>query len=201
VDDAGASAEPRPEGPPRISPLTSAKGLHRRNPVDRWTGRRHTGALGRVLPVVAAVAVLGIVVGAAVALAPSHHAPPRAGATTPLTKAAGHVRHRPTNVTVPAQLQPTTSTASSATYGAPSTSYTVTLVATGLCWVDATKTSTGAVVWTGTLQTGQSQAITGNGSMTVRLGAANDVTIRLNRVPVVLPTGFRSPFDLSFEAA
>ena len=62
------------------------------------------------------------------------------------------------------------------------------------------RSSTGHVVWTGTLQTGQTQAIPATGSLVVRLGAANDVTVTLNGEPVVLPTGFQSPFDMSFQA-
>ena len=76
----------------------------------------------------------------------------------------------------------------------------VNLAATGLCWVDATEASTGAVLWTGTLQTGQSRAIAATGSLVLRLGAANDVNVTLNGEPVVLPTGFRSPFDMRFGA-
>ncbi len=72
------------------------------------------------------------------------------------------------------------------------------LRATGLCWVDATAASTGNVVWTGTLQTGQSQSIPATGSLIVRLGAANDVTVTMNGEPVVLPSGFQSPFNMSF---
>jgi hypothetical protein len=66
--------------------------------------------------------------------------------------------------------------------------------------VYATKASTGAVVWTGTLQTGQTQAIAATGSLIVRLGAANDVNVTMNGTPVVLPTGFQSPFDMHFQA-
>jgi hypothetical protein len=197
VDDAGASA-PRPDGSPRISPLASTKGLHRAGGRDRLAWGRDRGIVGRVVPVMAAVVVLAVVVGVALALAPSHHASPRA--TSPSTKASGHVAHQTTS-SVPAQVQPTTSTSSSAVYGAPSSNYTVSFVATGPCWVDATVASTGAVVWTGTLQTGQTQAVPATSSLNVRLGAANDVSVTLNGVPVVLPTGFQSPFDMRFQAA
>jgi hypothetical protein len=104
-------------------------------------------------------------------------------------------------VAAPTSLQPSTSTASTAAYRAPSSSYTVSLEATGLCWVDATEASSGTVVWTGTLQTGQTRAIPASGSLIVRLGAANDVNVTLNGEKVDFPTGFVSPFNMSFEVA
>jgi hypothetical protein len=197
VDEAGS--RDRTEGSPRISPLTPAKGLHGLGRMDRRS-RARSGRLGRVVPVAAVVVVLGLVVGVAVALAPSHHVTPQAHGTTPRTKSSGQVSHHQTTSTVPAQVQATSSTANTAAYIAPSTSYTVNLAATGLCWVDATEASTGAVLWTGTLQTGQSRAIAATGSLVLRLGAANDVNVTLNGEPVVLPTGFRSPFDMRFGA-
>jgi len=200
VDD-GLRAGPRGDGSPRISPLVSVKGLHRADRIDRLTRGRHGGGGGRLLPAAAAVVVLGIVVAVAVALAPSHHGTPQARAKPPRTKASGHVTHDQPPVTTQPQVQPTTSTSVTADYGAPSTGYTVNVDATGLCWVDATQQSSGAVVWTGTLQPGQTQAIAASGSLTLRLGAANDVSVTLNGVPVVLPTGFHSPFDMRFDAA
>jgi len=197
VDDAASASAQRADGSPRISPLVSAKGLHRTGRRERLAWGRHRGAVGRVLPVAAAVVFLAVVVGVAVTLAPSHGAKPQAHGTTPRTKVSRHVT--PPTTVAPAQVQPTTSTSSSAAYGAPSSSYTVSLVATGPCWVDATEASTGTVVWTGTLQTGQTQAVPATGSLNVRLGAANDVTVTLNGVPVVFPTGFQSPFDMRFQ--
>lgn len=142
---------------------------------------------------------LAVVVGVAVALAPSHRAPKAVGSTTtrpPRTTARSGHSH--TSATTVPQIRPTSATSSTADYGAPSTGYTVDLRATGLCWVDATAASTGNVVWTGTLQTGQSQSIPATGSLIVRLGAANDVTVTMNGEPVVLPSGFQSPFNMSF---
>jgi hypothetical protein len=150
--------------------------------------------------VVAAAAVLVAVVGLAVALTPSH----------PRNSAAHHSGTRPksttrttgprTTVTAPPELQPTTSTPTTAAYAAPSTGYAVELRATGLCWVEATAASTGHVVWTGTLEPGQVRSIPTTGTLIVRLGAANDVSVALNNEPVVFPPGFQSPFNVTFES-
>jgi hypothetical protein len=67
--------------------------------------------------------------------------------------------------------------------------------------VEATETSTGKVAWTGTLATGQTQSIAATGNLLIRLGAANDVSITLNGEPVLLPTGFGSPFNMTFQSA
>jgi hypothetical protein len=151
--------------------------------------------------VVGAVVILGAVVAIALVLAPSHHVPPHSQQSAlkkPKTSARGTKTH-PT-ITVPAEVEPTASTASTAAYGAPSTSYTVGIQATGPCWVEATQASTGNVLWTGTLIPGQSRSIPASGNLFLRLGAANDVSVTMNGEPVVLPTGFHSPFDLSFNS-
>jgi hypothetical protein len=59
---------------------------------------------------------------------------------------------------------------------------------------------TGKVLWTGTMEAGESQQIPATGSLLVRLGA-NDVTVSLNGEPVTLPAGHQSPFDLTFQSA
>jgi hypothetical protein len=96
------------------------------------------------------------------------------------------------------EVRPTTSTSGSAAYPAPSGSYTVALRATGLCWVEATDSSTGAIVWTGTLLTGQTRSIPATENLTLRLGAADNVLVTLNGQSIVMPTGFASPFDMRF---
>jgi hypothetical protein len=115
----------------------------------------------------------------------------------PKTSARG--RTHPTT-TVPPEVEPTASTAGTAAYGVPSTSYTVGIQATGLCWVEATQASNGNVVWTATLTPGQSHTIPASGNLILRLGAANDVSVTMNGEPVAFPPGFHSPFDMSFNA-
>jgi hypothetical protein len=147
---------------------------------------------------VAAVCVLGLVAGLAVALVPSHHDTPASHRSG--THGKTHVTDPRTTVTTPPEVQPTTSTPASASYAAPSTGYTVELLATGPCWVEATATSTGDVVWTGTLATGQTRSIPATGSLLLRLGAANDVSVTLNGEHVLFPAGFQSPFDMTFAS-
>jgi hypothetical protein len=150
--------------------------------------------------VAVAIVVLGLVVGAAVALSPSHRTNTASHRTDRRPKTSVPVtRPRPT-VPPPLQVSPTTSTSSTAAYGAPAATFTVALQATGPCWVEATQTSTGAVVWTGTLVSGQTHSIPGTGSLFLRLGAANDITVTLNGEKVLLPPGFQSPFDMSFQS-
>jgi hypothetical protein len=147
-----------------------------------------------------AVLVLVAVVLVALILAPSHPARTAQHRSTSRSKTSSHVTHTHSTVTVPPEVRPSTSTADTAAYSAPSNTYTVGLQATGPCWVEATETSTGNVVWTGTLASGQTQSIPATGSIVLRLGAANDVSVTLNGEQVLLPVGFHSPFDMSFAS-
>jgi hypothetical protein len=108
--------------------------------------------------------------------------------------------HGTSATTTMPNIQPTTATAAEAAYAAPTSTYTVQLSASGPCWISATQTSTGRVLWQGTMQAGQTQQIPAAGSVFLRLGAAFDVSVSLNGDPVVLPTGHGSPFSVSFEA-
>jgi hypothetical protein len=51
------------------------------------------------------------------------------------------------------------------------------------------------------MASGQSQSVPATGSLILRLGAPEDVSVTLNGSPVVLPTGYQSPFDMRFTAA
>lgn len=169
----------------------------------------------------AVVVVLVAVVAVAVALAPSSS--PRSGSSSHTssghsavssshtTVSSGHTssqaatrsgsssHHHTSQTTAPATIQADTSSATSVSYTAPASAYTIDLTASGPCWVYATDTATGKVLWTGTLQVGGSQAIPATGNITVRLGAAFDVTISLDSKPVILPAGHGSPYDVIFK--
>ncbi|HTZ07736.1 MAG TPA: DUF4115 domain-containing protein, partial [Acidimicrobiales bacterium] len=154
----------------------------------------------RVARVAVPAAVVAVVGAAALSLAlvqsPAGH--PHGGRSAGATRAA---RGRATTTTTSpgtGALEPSGTSAFGATYAAPAGSYTVTVDATGLCWVDATETGSGAVVWTGTLSAGQQRPLQGSGAMALQLGAASDVTVALDGRPVRLPAGFRSPFTMSF---
>jgi hypothetical protein len=149
--------------------------------------------------VAAAVVVAGgVAIGAALASGSSHRlARGQTHSSHPVT-AAGH-GHLTT--TVPSgDLTPTAPTAYGATYAAPSSPYTVVVGASASCWVLATQGATGKVVWTGTVAPGQTQSLPVSGNLVVRLGAPSDAHVTMNDRPVQLPSGFRSPFDLTFAA-
>jgi hypothetical protein len=200
VDDATAPVAPPGDQPVRVSALALSRGLprpgrgHRRGSGPR--GRSQT----RTVAVVAVVAALGVVVGLALAFAPPHHPKAASHRTTTPSKTSIAGTRSATTTTAPPEVQPTSATSSTAAYVAPPTAYTVALQATGPCWVEATEASTGAVVWTGTLASGQSHSIPASGSLFLRLGAADDVTVSLNGEQVLLPAGFQSPFDMRFQS-
>jgi len=119
---------------------------------------------------------------------------PHHGTTT--TRSTAPPRTTPT--TRPTQIVATTSTAGAATYPVDQATYKVTLSATGECWVDATNTTTGTTVFTGTITAGSSQVLSTSGTMTVELGATT-ATMTLDGLPVVLPSPLQSPFTATFE--
>jgi hypothetical protein len=78
-------------------------------------------------------------------------------------------------------------------------SYSLTLGANnGECWVSATDTSTGKVLFSGTLFTGQSETVAATGPLTVIAGAPGAFTATVNGAAVVLPPGAQAPFTLTF---
>ncbi|HEX4218064.1 MAG TPA: RodZ domain-containing protein [Acidimicrobiales bacterium] len=105
---------------------------------------------------------------------------------------------RSTPTTAPPQIAALTSTATSATYPAPGTSYQVTVKApTQPCWIQVTSAATGATLWAGTIQTGDSQIIQASGTTMLDVGALGSV-VTLNGIPVVFPTPLNVPFEATF---
>jgi Domain of unknown function (DUF4115) len=94
----------------------------------------------------------------------------------------------------------TAAQAHSASYVAPTSPYTVSISASGQCWVLAQEVGSGQVLWTGTLQAGNLRTFSGFGAVQLRLGAASDVTVSLNGTDLALPAGFQSPFDVNLAA-
>jgi hypothetical protein len=68
----------------------------------------------------------------------------------------------------------------------------------GECWVSATDASTGKVLYTGVLFTGQSETLAATGSVTVVAGAPGAFTATVNGAAVALPPGAQAPFTLTF---
>jgi hypothetical protein len=128
--------------------------------------------------------------------------------TTPSTTHPTTVHHhRASTATTTTTAPPTVSaataaTAHTATYTVAAADYSLTLGATsGECWVEATNTATGAVLFTTTLLSGQSHAIAATGPVTVIAGAPAVFTASVNGSPVTLPLGNQAPFTLNFQTS
>jgi hypothetical protein len=70
----------------------------------------------------------------------------------------------------------------------------------GECWVSATDTSTGKVLYTGVLFTGQSETVAATGTVTLVVGAPGAFTATVDGVAVVLPPGAQAPSTLTFQS-
>ncbi|MHB8438807.1 MAG: DUF4115 domain-containing protein [Acidimicrobiales bacterium] len=107
---------------------------------------------------------------------------------------------RGSSLTTTSAFTPTSASTSSATYTLPAADSTLVLTATsGPCWIDVTDVADGAVLWTGTLTSGQSHLLTATGPVHLRLGDAFNVVLRAGGRQVQLPSGFVTPFDATFE--
>jgi hypothetical protein len=197
-----AFAHDATDAPSRRSPVTSAaQRMGARLPGAAERARREGRARVRRtrLVVAAAVIVIGGAVGAALAFGGSHPPSHATAKVTPPSRpitAAGH--GLPTTTVLTGDLLPSAPTAFSAHYVAPATAYTVVINASATCWVMATDPSSGHVVWTGTVAPGASHSLSVSGGLVVQVGAPTDVSVTMDGRPVELPTGFRSPFTLTF---
>jgi len=166
--------------------------------------------LGGPAAAVAAVAVLVVVliVTGLHSNAPNHRPKSSGTATTTAQThrhgAGGHPTTTTTTTTTAplAVSAPAGATAHAATYHVAAASFSLSLAATtGECWVDATDTATGAVLFTGTLFAGQSHALSATGPVTVIAGAPAAFAATVDGSAVTLPIGFQAPFTLSFQTA
>ncbi len=136
--------------------------------------RRIGGPAAAVAAVIVLVVVL-IVTGLHASSPPPHKKGASAGTTTPTT--TGHRTDRHPTTTTSTTAPPNVSaaqavTAHGATYQVPSSTYSLGIAATtGECWVEATNTATGSVLFTTTLFSGQSHTIPATGPVTVIAGA------------------------------
>ena len=144
----------------------------------------------------------------------SHHGKTTGAVTSTPTHPAtttgagsGHRHHEATTTTTsttapPAVSAPTAVTAHTATYTVTAPDYSLTISATtGECWVEVTNTSTGTVLFTTTLLSGQSHTVAATGPVTVIAGAPGAFTATVNDSPVTLPLGNQAPFTLNFQLA
>jgi hypothetical protein len=167
-------------------------------------------------PVIAGVLVLGAVAALAVVGAHTHRRPSGSTTTTHVghtaaarhsgtttaaagRHAAGQHKASTTTTTKPPSYTAVSSTSTSATYVPPAPSYVLHIAASiGPCWVQVANTETGNVELSQTLSAGDAQPVSVRGTTTVELGAPGNVTIELDGTPVVLPSGYGTPFTLTF---
>ncbi len=157
-------------------------------------------AVAAVLVLIAVLIVTGLHTNS-----PSHG---HSGSST-ATTAHSHQRTAPrhptatttTTTTAPLAVSaPTGSSAHAATYQVADASYSLSLAATSAeCWVEATNTATGTVLFTATLFSGQSHTIAATGPVTVIAGAPGSFSATVNGSAVSLPPGYQAPFTLTFQ--
>jgi hypothetical protein len=113
------------------------------------------------------------------------------------------IRHQTSTTTStapPTVSEPQAGTAHTATYQVTEQSYSLSLAATaGECWVEATTTANGSVLFTATLLPGQSHTIAATGPVTVIAGAPGSFAATVNGSAVTLPLGYQAPFTLTFQ--
>ncbi|MGH9093049.1 MAG: RodZ domain-containing protein [Acidimicrobiales bacterium] len=174
---------------------------------------RRLGAPILVGLVVLALLAVVVYIGAR---SPHHGTPPAGhgtgkGTTTTTAAGAGGGGHghgttttsapRTTTTTAPQTYTAVTSSATAASYTPPSGSYTVTLAATtGNCWVTVSSSS-GSSLLSQTLTAGQSVPVTASGQTTIVVGAPSVVRVSIDHRPVVLPTGYQTPFTITLTPA
>ena len=127
-------------------------------------------------------------------------------ATTATTHPATSQRHHETTTTSttapPSVSAPSAATSHTASYTVSDAAYSLNIAATtGECWVDVTNTATGAVLFTTTLQSGQSHTIAASGPVTVIAGAPGAFAATVDGAAVTLPPGNQAPFTLNFLTA
>jgi hypothetical protein len=164
--------------------------------------------LGGPIAAVAAVLVLVVVLilTGLHSNSTKHHGK-AAGAATTVTNHPATTHHHQTTTTTsttapPSVSAPATATAHTATYTVSDASYSLNIAATtGECWVDVTNPATGEVLFTTTLQSGQSHTIAATGPVTVIAGAPAAFSATVDGAAVALPPGNQAPFTLIFQTA
>jgi hypothetical protein len=215
----------RPQDHIRGDGLTPGAPMHRADRAQRNALESMNRRPRRATAVMAVVVVVALI-GALAALGsfhnnPSHHTDGTSSVSNTASTSSGsggshnggsgsgsktkkHHQSPPTTTptTTPTQVVAisSSSTGTTATYPAPTSgSYTLTITATSSpCWVQVTSASTGAALWTGTLQAGGSQVVPGSGTVTVQLGAPSG-KLALDNIPVVFPNPVHTPFIATFQ--
>lgn len=187
LEDAEPQAAESGEDPQSWRPRSGSSSRGPRPP------RGRTAVLAGAGATVAAVAAVTVVV---VALMPGGHAksPSGSNVTSPTAPSS-------TTTTAPPTLIPTSRSATLSNYVVASSNFTVSLQASGPCWIEARSSSTGTISWQGTLQGGQSKSFVGQGSLWLRLGDAKNASLTVNGEPVSFQSPGAVPYDLSFTSS
>jgi len=202
--------------------LVAARNLHGPRPNARSMPAATRAERRPWLLTAAAVIVIGVITGVAVAEAPSHTSPSahRAAATATTvvshrTKPHASAARAPGKVSktggkapkaparrAPAGLVAINSSSTAATYQVSDAPFTVTVSTTsGPCWLEATDASNGQLLWEGTLAPGQSQTVSSPAGLLLRLGNSPVTTVTEGGQVVNLPAGAAVVFDLDFQVA
>jgi hypothetical protein len=115
----------------------------------------------------------------------------------------GHAKGRSdktktTPTTLPTQIVASSTGPGVATFPVASPAFSVTITATGPCWVLVRSAATGSTLWTGTLQNGGVQTVPAAGTTTVELGSQAG-SLKVGTVPVTLPSPLATPFVATFQ--
>ncbi|MDA8263695.1 MAG: DUF4115 domain-containing protein [Actinomycetota bacterium] len=157
------------------------------------------GRFAAVAAVILVVALLGFYAAGKLSGKPARSsspttAPPKSSSPTTAPPKSSTT----TTTSVPSVILPVTSTAGSATYRAPSGSYTVVVSVTAPCWLAQSTAVGGSISWDAVLQPGQSHTFATSGDLVLRTGASTFMNVTLNGVPVKVnsPPG---AYDLIFS--
>ncbi len=120
--------------------------------------------------------------------------------TKPSSKKSSSGHSTTTTVALPTKFTASTSSANTATYDLPSSGYQITFTTvSGACWVNVAAAPNGTTVFSQTIPVGTSKVVAASGQTTVVLGAPSAVTVTVDHEPVVLPSGYQTPFTMTFR--
>jgi hypothetical protein len=169
---------------------------------------RRLAAPGAAVTAVTILIIVLLVTGSHQATPPKHHkAAATSSTTTPTKSRSTHQRssrsrshHQTTTPTTPLLVSlPVATSTHAANYTVGPSTYSLVLSATSSsCWVDATDSTTGSILFTGVLTPGQAHTVVVSGPVSVVSGAPGAFAATVNGSAVTLPYGFQAPFTLHF---
>ncbi|HEX6475993.1 MAG TPA: DUF4115 domain-containing protein [Acidimicrobiales bacterium] len=162
-------------------------------PLIRRTGRRPR--VGLIAGLASIVVVLIVVVGVLVATMSGSS---KSNKAQPANQASPPARTAP--APPPSPLKLVSSDQNGALYSVNSSSVAVSAVASGRVWMEVVAGTgpSGSVVWQGILTDGQTQTITNNAPVWIRIGAASNVNVTVNGAGVLLPQAPEA-YNLAFS--